>query len=54
MSFDPPMLAEMFLGLFVSDIHSEAISHGIGVDHSPERLRARTDFFITGAGLPSE
>lgn len=54
MNFDPPMLAEMFLGLFVSDIHSEAISHGIGVDHSPERLRARTDFFITGAGLPSE
>lgn len=54
MNFDPPMLAEMFLGLFVSDIHSEAISHGIGIDHSPERLRARTDFFIAGAGLPCE
>ena len=54
MNFDPPMLAEMFLGLFVSDIHSEAISHGIGVEHSPERLRARTDFFIAGAGLPPE
>lgn len=52
MNGDPAMLAEMFLGLFVSDVHAAAISHGIGVEHSHERLRARTDFFIAGAGLP--
>ncbi|GAB5348186.1 TetR/AcrR family transcriptional regulator [Alteriqipengyuania sp. 357] len=47
----PGLLAEMFLGLFVSDVHAEAISHGIAADHSPERLRARIDFFIAGAGI---
>lgn len=51
MTGSPSMLAELFLGLFVSDVHAEAISHGIGIDHSPERLRARTEFFIVGAGL---
>ena len=52
MNGDPAMLGEMFLGLFVSDVHAAAISHGIGLEHSHERLRARTDFFIAGAGLP--
>jgi hypothetical protein len=39
------------MGQFVSDVHSEAISHGLGISRSPERLKARTDFFIAGAGL---
>lgn len=47
----PAILAELFLDLFVSDIHAEAISHGMGFDHSPERLLARTRFFVMGAGL---
>lgn len=51
MNGSPAMLAEMFLGLFVSDVHAEAINHGLGLDHSPERQRARTEFFIVGAGL---
>ena len=51
MNGTPAALAELFLGLFVSDVHAEAISHGIGLTRSPERLRARTDFFIQGAGL---
>lgn len=51
MNGDPQMLAEMFLSLFVSDVHAEAVGHGIGIDHSPERLRQRIDFFIAGAGL---
>lgn len=51
MTSAPPILAELFLGLFVSDIHAEAISHGTGFDPSPERLRARVEFFVTGAGL---
>ena len=53
MKRDPALLAEMFLGLFVSDLHSEAISHGIAVEHSSKRLRARVNFFIAGAGLPN-
>jgi AcrR family transcriptional regulator len=51
MNGTPAALAELFLGLFVSDVHAEAISHSIGLARSPERLRARTDFFIQGAGL---
>ena len=51
MTGEPAMLAELFLGLFVSDLHSEAVSHGIAADHSPERVRKRTDFFIAGAGI---
>lgn len=53
MSGEPDLLAEIFLGLFVSDLHAEAISHGIAVDHTAERLRARVEFFIAGAGLAS-
>lgn len=51
MSSTPATLAELFLGLFVSDIHAEAISHGTGFDPSPERLRARVNVFVSGAGL---
>ncbi|MDP4576271.1 TetR/AcrR family transcriptional regulator [Qipengyuania profundimaris] len=49
----PAMLAEMFLGIFVSDLHAEAISHRIAVNHTPQRLRDQVDFFIAGAGLSS-
>lgn len=51
MSAPPALLAELFLGQFISDVHAEAISHGLGLARSPRRLRARTDFFIAGAGL---
>lgn len=51
MSAPPALLAEIFLGQFVSDVHAEAISHGLSLVRSPERLTARTNFFIAGAGL---
>ncbi len=51
MNGSPTLLAELFLGQFVSDVHAEAISHGLAISRSSERLRARTDFFILGAGL---
>lgn len=54
MTGTPDMLSDMFLDLFFSDVHADAISHGAGLDHSPERLRARIDFFIRGAGLETE
>lgn len=50
----PALLAEVFLGQFVSDVHAEAISHGLGVTRNPDCLRARTDFFLRGAGLSDE
>ena len=54
MTETPDMLAEMFMSLFVSDLHTDAISHGTGIDNSADRLRSRIDFFIRGAGLASE
>lgn len=54
MNRSPEFLAELFLDLFVSDMHVEAIGHGIGAERSPARLRARTDFFLCGAGLSDE
>ena len=51
MEESPQFLAEMFMGLFVGDLHTQAISHGAGLDHSPERLRKRVDFFIKAAGI---
>tara|TARA_B100000678_G_scaffold279505_1_gene275260 strand:- start:982 stop:1608 length:627 start_codon:yes stop_codon:yes gene_type:complete len=53
MNGSPELLAQLFLGLFVSDLHAEAISHGIAIDHTPHRLREQVDFFIAGAGLPA-
>lgn len=47
----PELLADMLMDIFVSDLHLDAIGHGAGLDHSPERLRARIDFFLRGAGL---
>ena len=54
MTGTPDMLSDMFLDLFFSDVHTDAISHGAGLDPSPERLRTRIDFFIRGAGLETE
>lgn len=51
MNGSPAFLAEMFMGLLASDVHIVAISHGARVNFHPERLRARTDFFIDAAGL---
>ena len=47
----PGLLAELFLDQFVSDVHAEAMSHGRGIARTPERLNARTEFFIAAAGL---
>ena len=51
MNARPQILAQLFLGLFVSDVHAEAISHHLGTDKSLERLHARIEFFVAGAGL---
>lgn len=48
---EPSLLAEIFLGLIVGDLQTEAISHGVARQVSPERLQARTGFFIRGARL---
>ncbi|WP_338445141.1 TetR/AcrR family transcriptional regulator [Pelagerythrobacter marensis] len=47
----PDMLAEIFLGLIVSDMQTDAISHGVMARPSAERIDARTEFFLRGAGL---
>lgn len=54
MAYPPAMMAELFMDQFVSQIHKEAIHHGLNADHSPEHLRARTEFFIRGAMLNSD
>lgn len=51
MNRSPELLAELFLDLFVSDMHTEAIGHGIGAERSSTRLDERMDFFLVGAGL---
>ncbi|MBB3033713.1 TetR/AcrR family transcriptional regulator [Alteriqipengyuania lutimaris] len=51
MDGEPEALAEIFLDMIVSDLHAEAISHGVGSRHSSDRLRARTEFFLAGAGM---
>lgn len=47
----PEMLAEIFIGLIISDLQTEAISHGIAGQTSQERLALRTEFFLKGSGL---
>lgn len=54
MNGTPDFLAEMFMGLFVSDLQTQAISHGAGFTNLPERLGQRTDFFILAAGLAAD
>ena len=51
MNGTPGFLAEMFMGLFVSDLQTQAISHGVGISPLPERLHERTNFFIAAAGI---
>lgn len=54
MNGSPEFLAEMFMGLLVSDLQTQAISHGVAFSPMPKRLHDRTDFFITAAGLSTE
>lgn len=54
MNGTPAFLADMFMGLFVSDLQTQAISHGAAIDQLPERLHDRTDFFIRAAGLSTD
>jgi AcrR family transcriptional regulator len=54
MNGTPEFLAEMFMGLFVSDLQTQAISHGAAINQMPERLHDRTDFFIAAAGLSAD
>jgi AcrR family transcriptional regulator len=51
MNGSPTFLAEMFMGIFVSDLQTQAISHAAASSQLPERLHERTDFFMTAAGL---
>ena len=51
MTGEPEILAELFLGLFVSDVHTEAISHGLGSHSCSKRFDDRIRFFLIGAGL---
>ena len=48
---NPEILAEIFLSLIISDLQTEAISHGIAGQTSATRLALRTEFFLRGAGL---
>lgn len=54
MNGPPEFLAEMFMGLFVSDLQTQAISHGAAISQLHGRLHDRTDFFITAAGLSAD
>ena len=54
MNGSPEFLSEMFMGLFVSDLQTQAISHGAAISQLPERLHDRTDFFITAASLSAD
>ena len=51
MNGDPVMLADLFLSLLVFDFQIQAISHGFLAPPTEQQLRARTDFFLRGAGL---
>lgn len=48
---DPALLAEMFFGLIISDLHGEAIGHGTARNLSPDHLMKRTDLFLRAAGI---
>ena len=54
MNGTPAFLAEMFMGLFVSDLQTQAISHGAAISQQPQRLHERTDFFMRAAGFSPE
>jgi AcrR family transcriptional regulator len=46
----PEMLAKIFLGLLIYDLHTQAISHGATAS-SPGDLEDKVRFFCIGAGL---
>jgi len=51
MNGSPEFLADMFMGLLVSDLQTQAISHGAAISELSESLHDRTNFFIRAAGL---
>ncbi|MEC9067164.1 TetR/AcrR family transcriptional regulator [Pelagerythrobacter marinus] len=51
MSGPPEVLSEIFLGLIISDLQNDAISHGVMARPGAERIAERTEFFLRGAGL---
>lgn len=48
---EPEALASLFLGLFIQELHSDAISHGTLAPLEFRDLEAKIDFFCRGAGL---
>lgn len=50
---EPGLLAEMFLGMIVCDLHMQAISHGMAGTPNRQTIRHRTEVFLRGAGLLS-
>jgi TetR/AcrR family transcriptional regulator, mexJK operon transcriptional repressor len=49
----PEALAALFLGMFIHELHSDAISHGALAASEYRDLDAKIDFFCRGAGLLS-
>lgn len=47
----PAVLAEIFLGIFVYEVHSEAISHGAMSGSGTREMSGKIDFFCRGAGF---
>lgn len=52
MTAEPDALAAVFLGMFVHELHSDAITHGTLADLEFRDLETKIDFFCRGAGLP--
>lgn len=50
---EPDMLAAIFLGMFVYDLHSEAIGRGAVARPDSGQIKEKIAFFCRGAGLPS-
>ncbi len=47
----PEMLAAIFLGMFIYDLHTQAISHGASIPATGADLTEKVRFFCIGAGL---
>lgn len=54
MNGTPQFLAEIFMALIVSDLHTQAITHSPEPLDLPERLQERTHFFILAAGIGAQ
>lgn len=48
---DPALLAAMFLGMFIYEVHSQAISHGTIFEGDDSCLERKVAFFCQAAGL---